>query len=333
MTALLTESRYPDLPGFDKRNRELVYAMIDAGWTGRVTSKRHFLAKAPDGKTTITVPSKDGSNRGFANSKAQFMRWIKAHSTPEIQELWDVAVESDDPLIKDVLADSIVKKQAQQIVSEQMERAEKEFIEAMKKSPQLVIEPLIRPYLARKHSGKDGGTRYESQTTLERIWPDGSVDYTCALDGCDYASEKSRSVAMHYGQEHTRKGETEPAGEGPHVLDPDYTEPLTSRYRPTERLLTTLAGFLAEHSWDNVDDLALLFLTWANERPDLDHEPRPLVPLTDRQMIDKIRLIVGQPDQSEEIAALKQENLDLANEVTRLKEERAALRDLLSEGE
>jgi hypothetical protein len=50
-------------------------------------------------------------------------------------------------------------------------------------------------------------------------------------------------------------------------------------------------------------------------------------------MLDKIRLIVGQPDQSDEIAALTKENIDLANEVTRLKEERAALRDLLTEGE
>lgn len=323
---------YPDLPGFAKENRELVYAMCDAGWTGRMTSKGHFLAKAPDGKATITVPAKNSNNRGLKNAHATFMRWLRNALSPELIELWDKAKEEDDPIIKDTIAESVVRKHAVEIMHQRDERMHEQIMEAIR-TERIIVEPLIRPYLARKHSGKDGGTRYESQTTLERVWPDGKTDYTCALDGCDYTSEKPRSVAMHYGQEHTRKGETEPAGTGPLSLDPTYTEPLTSRYRPTERLLNTLAEFLAEHSWDNVDDLALLFLTWANERPDLDHEPRPIVPLTDRQVLDKIRLLVGQPNLADEVDALKAENLELANEVTRLKEERAALRDLLSEGE
>jgi hypothetical protein len=134
---------------------------------------------------------------------------------------------------------------------------------------------------------------------------------------------------MHYGQEHTRKGETEPAGEGAHVIDLDYTEPLSSRYRPTERLLNTLAEFLAEHAWDNVDDLALLFLTWANERPDLDHEPRPLVPLTDKQMLDKIRMIVGQPDQTETIERLTRERDEANAHLVKVERDLAGLRDLI----
>lgn len=323
---------YPDLAGFDKENRELIYAMCDAGWTGRITSKRHWLGKAPDGKTTITVPSKNGNNRGLKNAHATFMRWVKAHVSPELKELWDKAAEETDPLVKDTLAESVVQKHAVEIMQARDERIHKAIVRAIE-TEEIVIEPLIRPYLARKHSGKDGGTRYESQTTLERIWPNGNTDYVCALEGCTYESRNARSVAMHYGQEHTRKGQTEPAGEGAHVIDPEYTEPLTSRYRPTERLLSTLAEFLAEHSWDNVDDLALLFLTWANERPDLDHEPRPLVPLTDKQILDKIRMLVGQPDQSEYITRLEGDLVEARREVERLREERAALRDLLTEGE
>ena len=330
---------YPDLPGFDKENRELIYAMCDAGWTGRITSKRHWLGKAPDGKTTITVPSKNGNNRGLKNSHATFLRWVKQHSTPEIQKVWDAAIESDDPLIKDVLADSIVKKQTKQIVQEQIEREYEESVRHVARAIEkgtIVIEPLIRPYLARKHAGKDGGTRYESQTTLERVWPNGDIDYTCALPGCEYGSDKPRSVAMHYGQEHTRKGETEPAGTGPHHIDPTYTEPVTSRdYRPTERMVDTLMDVLNGILNETADmrETAVRLLTWMHDRPDIDHEPRPLVPLTDKQILDRIRVLVGQPDQSEEINALKAENLDLANEVSRLKAEKAALRDLLMEDE
>lgn len=320
---------YPDLPGFDKENRELVYAMCDAGWTGRITSKNHWLGKAPDGKTTITVPSKQGNNRGLKNAHATYMRWLRNALSPELDEMWQKAKDEEDPLIKEVMAESVVKKHAVEIMHARDERIHQQIITAIENGV-IIVEPLIRPYLARKHSGKDGGTRYESETTLERVWPDGKTDYTCALTGCDYVSDSSRSVAMHYGQQHTRKGETEPAGEGPHVIDPTYTEPLSSRYRPTERLLNTLAEFLAEHSWDNVDDLAMLFLTWANERPDLDHEPRPLVPLTDRQILDKVRMLVGQPDQSAEIAALRSEITILESEVNRLREERTALRELLA---
>jgi hypothetical protein len=323
---------YPDLPGFAKENRELVYAMADAGWTGRMTSKGHFLAKAPDGKTTITVPAKNGSNRGLKNSHATFMRWMREQLSPELTALWDKAKQEDDPEIKDILAESVVKKHAVEIMNARDERVHHQIIEAIENGV-ITVEPLVRPYLARKHSGKDGGTRYESQTTLERVWPDGKTDYVCAI--CEWESENPRSVAMHYGQEHTRKGQTDPAGEGPHVIDPDYTEPLTTRdYRPTQRLLAAATEMIYGLMYEdgvNAEDIALAFLTWAHDRPDIEHVERPLVPLTDKQILDKVRMLVGQPDQSEEITALSRRVAELEGEVTRLTEERRALRDLLSD--
>jgi hypothetical protein len=329
MTAAERYSRYPALPGFDKENRELVFAMTDAGWTGRTTTKGHYLAKAPDGTTTITVPAKNGNNRGLKNAHAQFMRWVKEHVTPEIKELWDKAVAEDDPLVKDVLAESIVRKQTQQIVTENIEREAAAFMAEIRKPKP---KPVVRPYLARKHSGKDGGTRYESETTLERDWGNGVIDYCCAFAGCDYDSGNPRSVAMHYGQQHTRKGESEPAGTGPLHLDPAYTEPLSSRYTPTERLMRALMDVLIALDEDTLsaEDRARAILTWMHDRPDIEHEERPLVPLTDRQILDKVRMLVGQPDQTSEIEALRSEITVLESEVHRLREERTALRELLS---
>jgi hypothetical protein len=326
-------SGYPDLPGFDKENRELVYAMCDAGWTVRVTKKNHWLGKAPDGKTTITVPSKNGNNRGLKNAHATYMRWLRTQMSPELVELWDMAKGEDDPLIKETIAEGVVRKHAEEIMHARDERFEKRVKEAIENG-EIIVEPLIRPWLARAYSGKDGGTRYESQTTLERVWPDGKTDYACAFEGCDYINDKPRSVAQHYGQQHTRKGEAEPAMAGPFHIDPEYTEPVSSRdYRPTQRMVDTLTELLTTLQGEHLTpgDLAVALLTWMHERPDIEHTERPLVPLTDRQVLDKIRMLVGQPDQSEEIAALKAENLDLANEVARLKDEKAALRDLLTE--
>lgn len=325
-------SPYPQLPGFAKENKELVYAMIEAGWKGRVTSKGHWLGKAPDGTTQITVPAKNGNNRGLKNAHATFMRWLKEHVPAEEKKLWDAAVQEDNPIVQDVIAEGLVRKQTTRLVQENMQRAHEEFIDMITKDPRVTIEPLIRPWLARKQPGPNGGTRYESQAVLERIWPDGRTDYTCSFPRCDYVNDKPVSVARHFGAAHTRNGNVQPAAEGPLHPDPTYTEPTQTRdYRPTQRLVDTLGDLLESLRGKDIEEMAVAVLTWMHERPDIEHESRPLVPLTDRQVLDKIRMLVGQPDQSEEIAGLKAENLLLADEIVRLKEERRALRDLLTE--
>lgn len=336
MTAEPIGSKYPDLPGFDKRNRELVYAMCDSGWTGRRTGNGHWLAKAPDAATKITVPSKDNAGRGLKNAHAMFMRWLKEHMASTVQEVWDAAVEEDDPMLKDILAESLVRKQATQITQERTEREYREAVEHVKKAISqgtIVVEPLVRPWMARKAPRKDGGVLYESEAVLERVWPTGETDYQCAFTGCEYVNDNPRGVAAHYGKAHTLKGEAEPASQdGRHKIDPTYTEPLSTRgYRPTQRLVDALATFLSEHSWDNTDELAVLMLEWAHYRDDIEHTTRDLAPLTDTDIVNKIRMIVGLPDQSAKIEQLQLDLIQARSEITRLKEEKAALRELLTE--
>lgn len=339
MTAqALMNSKYPTLPGFDKRNRELVYAMCDAGWTGRITGNGHWLAKAPDAATKITVPSKDNAGRGLKNAHAMFMRWMKDHATPEMQQVWDAAVEEDDPLIKDIIAESLVKKQATHITQERAEREYREAVEHVRKSIKegtIVVEPLVRPWMARKQPGKNGGVLYASEAVLERIWPTGETDYQCAFAGCEYVNENPRGVAAHYGKAHTLKGEAEPAGQdGPHVIDPTYTEPTTTRdYRPTQRLVDTLMDVLNDilNETADMEETAIRLLTWMHDRPDIEHTERPLVPLTDADILNKIRMLVGLPDQSAKIEQLELGLIQARSEITRLKEEKAALRELLTE--
>jgi hypothetical protein len=264
-----------------------------------------------------------------------FMRWVKNHMPAEVREVWEAAVDEDDPMLKDILAESLVKKQATQITQERTEREYQEAVTHVREAIQkgtIVIEPLVRPWLARRNAKQGGGVRYESEAVLERVWPDGRTDYACAFTGCEFTSDKPRSVANHYGSAHTAKGETEPAGQGPHHIDPAYTEPVTTRdYRPTQRLVDALAAWLTEHSWDNTDELAALMLEWAHERPDIEHSERILAPLNDKQILDRIRMLVGQPDQSAQIEQLQLDLVQARGEITRLKEEKAALRELLTE--
>lgn len=321
MTAALAEARFPDLRGFDKENRELVYAMIDSGWTGRITSKNHWLGRSPDGKATVTVPSKNGNNRGLKNATAQFMKWVRDNATPEERDLYAAADGATDPVVREVIIETLSSKQAHRMVAESI------------KEPTLVEQ---RPWLARKQPGRNGGVMYESEAVVERLWSDGTTDYACST-GCGYVAESARSVATHYGKAHTAKGETPPASQdGPHHVAPDYTEPLTSRYTPTDRMVATLMGVLNDILNETADmrETAIRLLTWIHERPDLEpREERERQPLTDTDILNRIRVLVGQPDLSNQIDALKAANDELAAEVTRLKEERAALRDLLSEGE
>jgi hypothetical protein len=328
----MPDSIYPQLPGFDKDNKSLVYAMCEAGWKGRMTSKGHWLAKAPDGKTQITVPAKNGNNRGLKNANASFMRWLREHLPEEERAIWDAAKDETDPMVQDIIADGLVRKQTQRLVQENSQRAYDEFIEILRTDARVVIEPLVRPWMAKKQPGKQGGVLYASEAVLERVWPTGETDYACAFPGCDYHSENPRGVAAHYGKAHTLKGQVEPASQdGPHVIDPTYTEPTTTRdYRPTQRLVDALASFLADHSWDNVDDLAVLMLEWAHYRDDIEHVERTFAPLTDTDIVNRIRLLVGQPDLTAELAALKSDIAVLEAEVNRLREERTALRELLS---
>jgi hypothetical protein len=314
MSTAQIDGYLPSLPGWDKENRSLVYAMIESGWTGRITSKGHWFGKAPDGTTKITVPSKNGNNRGLANAEAQFMRWLKAQAgtlpdgTPIIQ-----THRTGNPVVDGIVREGFVKKAMQALVP----------------APAVTL----RPWLAKKQPGKQGGKTYESEAVLERTWPDGRVDYLCSKPDCGYESDNPRGVAAHYGKAHTLKGETPPASQDGAVhIDAGYTEPTTTRdYRPTQRLIDALAEFLTEHSWDNTDELAVLMLEWAHYRDDIEHIERTFAPLTDTDIVNRIRFLVGQPDQSEQIEILNETVDILSREVARLKDEKAALRDLLTE--
>ncbi len=304
MTAQQIEQHLPALPGFDKECKALIYAMVEARWTGRVTSKRHWFGKSPDGKTTITVPSKMGMNRGLKNAKAQFMRWVREQAQfPDGTPVMEIP-NYGDPIVDSIIREGIVKK----------------TIEAVAKPAPAVT---LTPWLARRNAKQGGGIRYESEAVLERTWPDGRVDYICSVPDCGYESDKPRSVANHYGAAHTAKGETEPAGNGPLHVDPTYTEPVTTRdYRPTERLVAALMDVITGGEGLTADEMAVRILTWMHDRPDIEHESRPLAPLTDKDIVNRIRVLVGtpDPDQTEEIA-------DLNFQIKMIEEDRERLRE------
>lgn len=148
-----------------------------------------------------------------------------------------------------------------------------------------------RPWTARR-----GGRRtYESKAVVEVLVDGVPVAYECSR--CDTVAEDPHFVAAHYRRAHRfRKGREE--------QNPDIPAP--SEYHPSARLIEALASFLSEGSWDNTDELAVLALTWMNTRPDLP-PPGPLVPLTDAQIVERIRRLVGADEHLEEVETLTEE--------------------------
>lgn len=254
--------------GFDDKAMDLVRLLVDYGWTGRVTSKGHWLGKAPDGKTTITVPSKmDNASRAEANAKAVFKKWVK-DTYPDVAEALDRVEDEDDPIVQDIL-EGRAKKRVTKIANEALiEQQVKQFEAAM----HAVEWPVRTPWLAHKASNKDGGVRYESEAVIQRTWNNGDVDYECAFEGCGYSNKNPRSVAVHYGRSHTMKGEALPAAQDKGlVVDPEYTEPIMERnYKPTDRLILALAAVLEKLNGHGTDrEKAEEILRWFHDRPDL----------------------------------------------------------------
>lgn len=286
----------PDLRGFDARARQIISAAIAEGWTGRISSKGHWIGRAPDGKATMSVPRKmDDRGRTGANARATFAKWLRERH-PDVTEAIaaaEAAADEGDPIAASILAGAAMKR----------------------------------------------------ASVVERHWSDGSVDYACAYPGCDYAAGAvARSVASHYGAAHRDAPVGPPTGVVPAV---DYTEPITERtYRPTDRLVDALTAFLVEQRFDTplvARDLATLFLTWAHERPDLsDVESRERRDLTDAEILDRIRGLVGRPLQNEvnearvaaaealaRLAVAEAERDEAVARFQRVEADLAALRDLV----
>jgi hypothetical protein len=124
---------------------------------------------------------------------------------------------------------------------------------------------------------------YESGAVLERRWSDGTVDYACSWDSCDYASESYRSVATHYGRSQSHD---KPAEAGDRIPGPSY-EP-QHRIAALEReIRDAWPDDAASYGPDEMAALLAERITAA--RADGRSEPEPREELTAEQVLDRIR--------------------------------------------
>ena len=281
-----------DLAGFDGGAKALIAEMVAFGWTGRRTSKGHWLGKSPDGTATITVPAKmDVPNRSAQNTRAEYRRWLERVTPQEVKDAIVMVTEvagSPTAIETDIIVRGLTRK----------------GVVALTKPKEAPVTPVAQPnivsaqpWLARRSPSSTGGVKYPSEAVVQRTWSDGQVDFACSME-CGYISDRPRSVSAHYANAHVRSGQVPPLSDRDLVPGGDYTEPLTTRdYEPTDRLVDALAEFLLGVDLEVATpaDLARLFLTWAHDRPDLERVEREPRQMTDAEIVARVRSLVWSP--------------------------------------
>lgn len=186
--------------------------------------------------------------------------------------------------------------------------------EKVKKERHVISE---RPALMHYSLSNKGGQSYPSKTTIERRWSDGAVDYVCAVPTCDAGPRKDRrSFGGSHWAMHVRKGEAEPVDveemRKNRVDDPSYTETAWSRkqtYR--DKRVADLTEMLKAVDLKSItpEDLAAMLVEFLSD--DSGGGGGNSEPLTDEQIIDKIRTLVDRGTYAEQETALAEQRRTL----------------------
>lgn len=332
-----------DIPGsLSKDVRELLAEMAVLGWTFRPGKSRIICTPPfPPDFRPMSV-SRAFTGRGKANTWAAFRRW-KERYVPEERSL------EAERMVRTSIAAGKAEEEGDEIAAAVLDAAAMKHTVAVVRDEHEAHEARRmvdrRPWMARKGSSRHGGGRkYESKAVIEREWSDGSVDYVCAYEGCNWNSDDPVSVARHYGGTHGAErpvGDTRP----PTVFVPDYTETGRRNYRPSRRLVDAVLGVIANADgrlypqWvEDPESLAEAILTWMHERPDLEEVARgPREPMSDEEILERIRALLGQPFAAQ-VETLSAQVADLSARLgraearaTRLYEERKALAEMFQE--
>lgn len=154
----------------------------------------------------------------------------------------------------------------------------------------------IKPWVARHAMRPDGGEMYESRAVLERRWTDGTTDYICAFDGCDFVNVEARSVASHYGGKH---GKDKPATQRREdmFVDPGISWTPSERQRGRISRLTKELMEASEHIPEDVhgEDAARALAEYIVKHRDEERDrlsQDETTPLSAEQVVERIRRMV-----------------------------------------
>jgi len=172
----------------------------------------------------------------------------------------------------------------------------------------------------------DSGRTYDSDSTIERKWSNGDVDYACAVPGCKFTSESKYGPGRGHRKIHVAKGEVV-KGRSRATHKPEVKPDAVKWEEPKPAKKTAKK--------DGLTDAEVKVLA------DDKNPPKAGLAKDAEAMVAAIRSVLddGESDrQAKEIAALKEKIAALEVRATeaeterdRLTSERSALRDLLDD--
>lgn len=242
---------------FNKETVEIVEMALLVGWKLHITGEGSMTIIAPDGihKHHFT-PRRNSKNRN------QILKSVARYSDPALMAIAFSADHLPDAVVNilptvDTPGSVIMSRPEDEpkVTPAVMPKRRHEFSTEPKEATIVSEKPMV---------AKAGESRgYTSVTTIERKWSDGSMDYVCAYDGCDFASPNRKAPSGHYAATHTRDKGTAKQPESFRALVPN-----AHPYAPREGRIRALAELISELMGDerSPEDIARVALTWVHEQ-------------------------------------------------------------------
>jgi hypothetical protein len=300
-----------NLAKIHKMGQDLIRFALVLDWTARNTVGGGVTITSPlNNRVTILFPA-NGQLRD--SHRRTMMAKIKRYSDPvkyaaRRLEFDDIATAADHGVSPRVSMDG----------PEQSVFAETDTVPTSIAPERTIVSE--RPWVARFNSTGDKSRGYESETTVERHWSDGTLDYHCAWPGCDYTSPLPRPVANHYA----RTASHAKVNRSPDKFSIPIYEPSSRQQQRIDRLLREMER--AKDELPSEFDLAALAkkMIEMRERHREVHEDYDSgEPMTAEQVLNRIRLMVDQGEYAKRMEAeaeVRRRNDELAAEVANLAE-------------
>jgi hypothetical protein len=246
------------------------------GLTGRGTINRNRIKKdlVKFGEPTKVALVAEG----LASSDPGVLSAV----TAVLDTLTDEPVD-ERPEPHTVKSDPVVDKIVDKMYAEEPDPAERHIVDR---------RPMLAMAGSRKGSAKKASA-YQSETTIERRWSDGTVDYACAYDGCDYTNTDRLSPSRHYANMH-RKGQGR--AKSPETFTAEVPDAREYHYQPRDSRVAALAEVIAQMMKEGITDpekIAETALKWVHEQTDgaTDHAAER-EPMTPEEIVSRIRTLL-----------------------------------------
>ena len=355
------------LPGGLHRDAQaLVHGALALGWKIMVKQIMVRLI-SPDGEHIITI-SASNKNIPYERYKREIHKYANPLLIPkndkQVHAVATDAVKAENA----VIAKRKEREAQKRAESEQRKAARKAKVSGQKPAMAEAMERAMRevpaeaiaydeeghpdapgfgryvvsevPMMAHRGQGKG----YPSPTTNERTWSDGTVDYTCRSEGCDFSVEKRMGVGSHW-RSHVARGEEQPAPKPKETyVTPPHEPAYTHGYTPRRERVTALSRVLEalDLTAMTAEELAEFVLSWQHEQSEAGTRvAAEREEMTADDVLNRIRSLLDNGTylaQQERITALEQDVQSLVQDVTvaqmeaqRAKETLATFRELVAE--